>query len=112
MNITHQLKIERLERHSELDGKENVVFAAHWRLLSTNGKTTVSVAGIQKIKTDNLSSFIPYENLTEELVSSWVQDAMEKTNLNISKIYSTLDAEIEEIEKPKETLQPVPWTLN
>ena len=109
MTITHQLKIERLERHFELDGKENVVFAAHWRLFATNGKTTVSTFGVQKIKTDDLSGFIAYENLTEELVVDWVKGSMIQNNIKLSSMEAMLDVEIADIEKPKIENVLVPW---
>ncbi len=112
MTITHQLKIERIDRNPEFDGKKNTVFSAYWRAFATNGKTTVSHSGFQILNTENIHNFTEYENLTEELVVSLVKDAMAKTKVSISEIYSMLDAEIEETEKPKETLQLVPWKLN
>ena len=93
----------------ELDGKQNVVFAAHWRLFAKSDKTTASTCGVQKIETDDLSRFVPYENLTEELVIDWVKGAMVKNNIKISDMETMLDAEIADIESPKIENVPVPW---
>jgi len=112
MQITHQMKIEQLDTHQELMGKQDVVFAAHWRIIATNEKTTVSCAGVQKLSTDNLQNFILYEQLTEEVVVAWVKKEMQKSNVNISEIEKNLTHEILETEKPKEQLKPVPWDLN
>ena len=109
MDNTYKLKIERLERYPLMDGKENVVFAAHWRLFATNGKTTVSIAGSQKIETDDLSRFVAYESLTENMVVDWVKAAMVKANVKLSDMESMLDAEIADIETPKIENVPVPW---
>lgn len=109
MANTYKLQIERLERYPLMDGKENVVFAAHWRFFATNGKTTVSIAGSQKIETDDLSRFVVYENLTEDMVVDWVKAAMVKANVKLSDMESMLDAEIADIETPKIENVPVPW---
>jgi hypothetical protein len=109
MSNTYILKIERLERYPELDGKQNVVFSAYWRFIATNGKTTVSTCGVQKIETDDLSRFISYDQLKEDVVVDWVKSSMVKNNVKLSDMETMLDAEIAEIEQPKIENVPVPW---
>ena len=61
----------------------NVVYNVHWRLtgvsdqLDENGNPYSSSAiGTQTLNTEEIVSFVPFEELTNEQVVTWVQEAM------------------------------------
>ena len=61
----------------------NVVYNVHWRLTGTSDQTdadgnayVASVIGTQVLDTENITDFVAFEDLTNEQVATWVQDAM------------------------------------
>jgi hypothetical protein len=54
------------------------VTTAHWRVSKTDGAATGSVYGTISLphKDHNDPTFIPYDDLTEEIVIGWVKDEM------------------------------------
>lgn len=57
---------------------ECCVTVAHWRVSKTDGAATGSCYGTISFphKDHNDPTFIPYEDLTEEIVIGWVKDEM------------------------------------
>lgn len=76
MSNTYTWAIENLEYSLFSEGQSNVVNKVHWRLLGTDGTYTGQVYGVQPMIYDLESSFIPYTNLTEDIVIGWVQNSL------------------------------------
>lgn len=85
MEITHTWKVDRLDKINDGTGIVKNIAAY---VLSTNGEVSVSAPTEVELTIDNIQDFIEFENLTEDLVISWV-----KTNLGEHVNYLELENE-------------------
>ena len=92
--------IAQLERNTSDDG----VVIAHWRVSKTDGANTVSSYGTEGFTPDaSEAGFVPFADLTEADVISWVTTALDTTAIEAS-----LDAQLVELATPT-TAAGVPW---
>lgn len=61
----------------------DVVYNVHWRLTGVSDQLdandnpySATVIGTQTLSTEEIVDFVPFEDLTNELVAGWVQAAM------------------------------------
>ena len=95
--------IAQLERHL----KDGAVFTAHWTVnLQDQGESAGCYGSIGFTVTENPENFIPYENLTKQIVVGWVQDAMGEEQ--VSNIGTSLHAQIQQKLHPTNA-QGIPW---
>lgn len=91
-----KLTINTLERSLP----DNIVLTAHWNAVIDDGDYSASAYGSQSFTRDEESpEFIPFDDLTEELVLSW---------LELGSLEDNLLAQIAEQKNPT-TAQSVPW---
>lgn len=92
----------------EKDGLPKVIHTIHWRYQSekTEGDKTyfVDTYGAQGVGQPNPENFIPYEDITEAEIVSWLE-----ATLPIEAMQAGLEAKIEEQINPKELTPPLPW---
>jgi hypothetical protein len=114
MAITYNWTINPLEAYPLHGGETDVVFTAHWQLHATSGSLeesgsiyTATSIGTERVTYHSGSEFIPFENLTLEIVQGWVEGAMGEEQVNNMK--AALATQIEnKINPPVVTLQS-PW---
>lgn len=75
MSIEFKWKIDGYETFPEYDGKKNVVYQCHWRVI-TDGELPESSYGIANIKYDPNSKFIEFDELTHDIAMDWCKDAL------------------------------------
>lgn len=98
-NITYIWDCRKVDTYPTSGEYKDVVFNVHWSL---TGKTIVAdieysalLTGSQKITfLNNTNTFVPFENLTNSLVSQWVQDGMGPEQVALYK--STINTMIED----------------
>lgn len=73
MEITHTWKIDRLDKINDNTGTVKVIAAY---VLSTNGEVSVSAPAEVELNVDNIESFIDYNDLTEDLVITWLKNEL------------------------------------
>jgi DUF2075 family protein len=85
------------------------VVVAHW---NRNAKETIneveyqaSVYGAQSFSKDDVTNFIPYEDLTYDIVCGWLDASMDVEALDLN-----LDAQIENQVNPPIVVLPLPFT--
>jgi len=101
--------INQLDSIPNLDGTlKDFVVVAHW---SRFAKETIngveyfaSVYGAQSFSKDDVANFIPYEDLTYDIVSSWLDASMDTEALDLN-----LDAQIENQVNPPIVVLPLPF---
>ena len=83
------------------------VVTAHW---NRNAKETIneieyfaSVYGAQSFSKDNVTDFIPYDELTYEIVCGWLDNS-----LPVDELDANLDVQIENIINPPVIRLPLP----
>ena len=92
--------IAQLERNTSDDG----VVIAHWHVSKTDGANTVSSYGTEGFTPDaSAAGFVPFADLNEADVISWVTTALDTT-----AIEANLDAQLVELATPT-TAAGLPW---
>ena len=80
MAVSYFWTINPLEAYPTSSGETDVVITAHWQLHATEtvGETTYNAQsiGTQGVTYTSGSAFVPFEELTLELVQGWVENAM------------------------------------
>jgi hypothetical protein len=81
----------------------DVVYNVHWRFTGTrevDGKTyTATNIGTQIVPTEGIENFIPENELTNEIVTSWVVAAMGAER--VAELETSIDAQIDDQINPK-----------
>jgi len=87
---------------------KDFVVVCHW---NRNAKETVNdkeyqayVYGSQSFSKDDVSNFIPYEELTYEIVCGWLD-----SSINVAELDANLDAQIENQVNPPVIVLPLPF---
>ena len=82
----------------EHNGHEQVIYNVHWRVTKEDGDYFASTYGAQSLNTEDIQDFIPFDEVTSEMVESWVKDAMGEEE--VSRIEDGSDQQIEEQKNP------------
>ena len=101
--MTTDWKIEQLERELSNGG----VITAHYRVFATEQDETVSAYGSQQLVPDPQSpDFVPFDQLTEELVVGWVKEAL--SDIKVTQIEGQLAQVLDQKLNPT-TAVGMPW---
>jgi hypothetical protein len=92
------------------DGVYNdFVLVAHWTRFAketiNDKEYQASVYGTQSFSKDDVTDFIPYEDLTYDIVCGWLDASMDIEALDLN-----LDAQIENQVNPPIVILPLPFT--
>lgn len=100
--------INQLECLPQDGDLQDFVVVCHWNRNATevvNEKEyQASVYGSQSFSKDDVSDFIPYEELTYEIVCSWLDSSLDVEALDLN-----LDAQIENQVNPPVIVLPLPF---
>lgn len=110
-NNTYSWKFPAIDVYKQQGSYADVVYSIHWRLNGTDQTTSHSIElyGVQSVAPYNpdSGSFIPYENLTEEVVIGWVVNSM---GSRYGELTSSIDSGIQNLIDPPTQQLPPPWT--
>ena len=119
LDITYNWNFNPLESYPTASGETDVVFLVHWQLYATKGPDTGSFTGsysASSIGTQNVgplesgSIFIPFNELTKDIVYGWVTSSMEaQSSGSVDRMYASLSASIESQINPPVLVQQAPW---
>ena len=81
----------------------NVLFT----VTGVDGDNTASIDGNCQFTSDQESVFIPYADLTEEIVLGWINESTD----NQANYYANIDGQLASIVNPpvSPTVTPLPW---
>ena len=82
----------------EHNGHEQVIYNVHWRVTKKDGEYSEGMYGVQSLNTDDIQDFVPFEDVTSEIVEGWVKSAMGEEK--VSNIEDGLDQLIEDQKNP------------
>jgi hypothetical protein len=110
--ITYIWTFNPLTCYTQLEGHEDVVMTIHWQLLATqvvDDKTySAQSIGTTSLEFDaSAESFIPFAELTKEVVQQWVETQLGEEQ--VEKIKLALETQIEEQITPKIVNHAAPW---
>ena len=102
MAIGYTWDVSTCDTYPTKDGKSDVVYNVHWRLIATDDTNkdsdgnnwTATRYGSQSVDTSDLSSFIEWSSLKASDVQGWVETAL--TADTVTAMKTALDAEIAE----------------
>ena len=83
----------------EHNGHEQVIYNVHWRVEKEDEEYSASSYGSQSLNTEDIQDFIPFDEVTSEMVEGWVKDAMGEET--VTSIEESLDQQIEDQKNPK-----------
>jgi hypothetical protein len=103
MSNTYTWDCKTVDIYPEYDSYSDVVYNIHWRLNAESDQQdaegnnyTATVYGTQALTVDDIGSFIPFADLTNDVVTGWVTAGMgddEVANLK-SGLDSNIDSQI------------------
>jgi hypothetical protein len=81
--ITYDWNCKTVDVHPQTEGETNVVYNVHWIVTGTSDKLDSNLnhysatnIGTQVVPLDPETPFIPFEDLTNEIIVGWTKDAM------------------------------------
>ena len=99
MANTYTWDCKTVDCYPEHDDHSDVVYNIHWRLNAVSDEQdaegndyAASVYGTHSVNADDISDFIPFADLTNEIVTGWVTDGMGEEE--VTSLKSGLDAKI------------------
>jgi len=104
MDINYTWHFGPFECITKLDSLNNVVEKIHWRLVGSVEENNAEAYGLITLETSQLESFIPFQELTEEIVIEWVT-----SKLNMDPIYADIERQLDLIINPRKTILGAPW---
>jgi hypothetical protein len=113
MSIIYNWNFNPLESYPTASGQTDVVFNVHWQLYATleSSSYASSIIGTQSIPLfESGSTFIPYNELTKDLVFGWVTASMEASfSGSVEAKYVSLSQSIYNQINPPVLVQQAPW---
>lgn len=107
MEINYTWQFNPLECYPTASGETDVVFLVHWQMYANTGSYNSSAIGTQNVPLPSGSVFIPYEELTKDVVQGWVETAMGPER--IAALTASLAQQIENQINPPVLTLPAPW---
>lgn len=96
--------------YPQYEGETDVVTTVFYTVVADDGQGhTSNISSNQQTPLDPEAPFIPYPDLTPEIVIGWVQSSLGFEG--VTSIYACLDAQIENQINPPESPEnfPLPW---
>ena len=104
--ITYDWNCKTVDVHPQEEGETNVVYNVHWIVTGTSDKLdsnlvpySVTNIGTQVVPLDQDGTFIPFEDLTNEIVVGWTKQAM--GDERVAEIEASINSQIEDQMHPK-----------
>jgi len=71
-----------VEVFNSLDGNTDVVYSVKFGILTSENGTGVTLIKEQELDISSITEFIPFEDLTDEIVIGWVKSDLGETGVN------------------------------
>lgn len=90
-------------------GEQDYVVIANYEVVGTNDTYSASLSNIARFSTESVSPFVPYEDLTNDIVIGWIQSELGVDGVNNLEacIQGQIDSQINPPVVPVKT--PLPW---
>ena len=96
--ITYDWNCKTVDVHPQEDEQTDVVYNVHWIVTGVDGDYSSSAIGTQTVPLSEGGAFIPFENLTNEIVVEWTKEAMGKET--VESIEAGIASQIESLINP------------
>lgn len=110
MSSSYTWKVKRIECLVNAPGdQKNYVLAADWSCLTTIDGVTDGIHGCVVFPVEEKTSYVPFEQLTEETVLNWI---FESEGFDKQGVESRVEDHMQVILNPIITVPPLPWENN
>ena len=96
--ITYNWNCKTVDVHPQEEGQIDVVYNVHWIVTGVDGYYSATNIGTQVVTLDPESTFIPFKDLTNEIVVEWTKAAMGAEQ--VAQIETSIASQIAELENP------------
>ena len=96
--ITYDWNCKTVDVHPQKEGETNVVYNVHWIVKGVDGDYSATSIGTQVVLLSEGGAFIPFEDLTNEIVVGWTKEAMGEDEVN--QIETSIASQIEDQKNP------------
>ena len=88
---------------------QNVVTDVKWNLFADNGGLGTRYVGNTAIPTPDIANFVPFDQLTQEIVQSWIEPIVTGDAAGWQAINDTILTQIATAEAGFEAYKKLPW---
>jgi len=92
--ITYNWNCKTVDVHPKEKEQTNVVYNVHWIVTGVDGDYSATNIGTQIVPLSEGDTFIPFEDLTNEIVVGWTKEAMGEEQ--VKAIETSIASQIEE----------------
>lgn len=93
-----------------IEGNADYVVIANYNTTGVDGEYTASLSETAQFSTADVTTFIPYEDLTEAIVIGWIKESLGENGIISVEacIQGQIDSQINPPVSPQNT--PLPWS--
>lgn len=106
MEVTYDWNCKTVDVHPQEEGQTDVVYNVHWNVTGVEGEYSVTNIGTQIVPLSEGSTFIPFEDLTNEIVVEWTKEAMGEEQ--VASIEADIAGQIEALINPTSVTLIIP----
>jgi hypothetical protein len=106
MSLIYETVINEMQVKTNIDNKKNVVFIINFNIVGSDDGFSSYENLNYEIGYDKYSDFVSYENLTKEIVCSWITKSL---GYELDNIKNKIKLNIEEMKNPTVKSIPLPW---
>jgi len=96
--ITYDWNCKTVDVYPQEEGETNVVYNVHWIVSGTKEDYSATNIGTQIVTLNPETEFIPFDELTNEVVVDWTKEAMGEEQ--VEAIEGSIASQIDELENP------------
>jgi len=96
--IIYDWNCKTVDVHPQEEGQTDVVYNVHWIVTGTDGDYSSNAIGTQIVSLSEGGAFIPFEDLTNEVVVEWTKEAMGEET--VESIEAGIASQIESLINP------------
>ena len=96
--ITYDWNCKTVDVYPQEEGETNVVYNVHWRVTGVKEDYSATNIGTQIVTLNPETEFIPFDELTNEVVAGWTKEAMSEEQ--VEAIECSIASQIDELENP------------
>ena len=96
--ITYDWNCKTVDVHPQEKGETNVVYNVHWIVTGNKEDYSVNNIGTQIVTLDPETPFVPFEDLTNDIIVGWTKEAMGEEQ--VKAIEDSIASQIAELENP------------
>lgn len=92
--------------------EQDYVVIANYEVIGVDGEYTASLSNISRFSTENVDTFVPYADLTNDIVIGWIQEELGVDGVSNLEacIQGQIDSQINPPVVPVNT--PLPWAVS